>query len=117
LGAIAIPERAGGFTVRVAFFEPLSVAVRVTAVIVLTAVVLTVNVALVPPDATVTLAGTAATDGLLLARVTVLPPEGAGPLSVIVPVTAIPPTTAVGFTVSAVTETGGAQGVAEKDNV
>src|SRR5437588_639002 len=47
--------------------------------------VLTVNVALLAPAATVTLAGTVAVD-VLLERETAAPPVGAGPLSVTVPV-------------------------------
>src|SRR5207302_9011657 len=58
----------------------------VTGVDVVTALVLTVNVALLAPAATVTLAGTVAVDVLLLVRVTAAPPAGAGPLSVTVPV-------------------------------
>ncbi len=72
----------------------------VTGVDVVTALVLTVNVALLAPAATVTLAGTVAVDVLLLERVTVAPPAGAGPLSVTVPVEGDPPVTLVGFSVS-----------------
>src|SRR5437660_12533444 len=68
---------------------------------VVTAVVLTVNVALLAPAATVTLAGTVAVDVLLLVRVTAAPPAGAGPLSVTVPVEdCAPPVTVVEFSVS-----------------
>jgi hypothetical protein len=56
-----------------------------------------VNVALVCPAATVTLAGTVATPVLLLASVMRAPPEGAGPLSVTVPCEVLPPLTLVGF--------------------
>src|SRR5437588_679708 len=69
----------------------------VTGVDVVTALVLTVNVALLAPAATVTLAGTVAVDVLLLVRVTAAPPAGAGPLSVTVPVEEDPPLTAVGL--------------------
>ena len=72
----------------------------VTGVDVVTALVLTVNVALLAPAATVTLAGTVAVGVLLLERETVAPPVGAGPLSVTVPVEADPPVTLVGFSVS-----------------
>src|SRR5438132_10344279 len=73
----------------------------VTGVDVVTALVLTVNVALLAPAATVTLAGTVAVDVLLLVRVTAAPPAGAGPLSVTVPVEdCAPPVTVVGFSVS-----------------
>jgi len=71
----------------------------VTGVDVVTALVLTVNVALLAPAATVTLAGTVAVD-VLLERETVAPPAGAGPLSVTVPVEGDPPVTLVGFSVS-----------------
>ena len=73
----------------------------VTGVDVVTALVLTVNVALLAPAATVTLAGTVAVGVLLLVRVTGAPPVGAGPLSVTVPVEdCAPPVTVVGFSVS-----------------
>ena len=75
-----------------------------------TALVLTVNVALLAPAATVTLAGTVAVDVLLLVRVTAAPPVGAGPLSVTVPVEGDPPVTLAGLTAIAesVAEPGGA---------
>ena len=73
----------------------------VTGVDAVTALVLTVNVALLAPAATVTLAGTVAVDVLLLDRETATPPLGAGPLSVTVPVeVCTPPVTLVGFSVS-----------------
>jgi len=62
--------------------------------------VLTVNVALLAPAATVTLAGTRAAVVLLLESATCAPPVGAGPLNVTVPVDEFPPTTLAGFTVS-----------------
>jgi len=62
-----------------------------------TALVLTVNDALVAPAATVTLAGTLAAVVLLLESATCAPPVGAGPLSVTVPVEEFPPVTLVGF--------------------
>ena len=66
----------------------------------ITALVLTVNVALVAPAATVRLAGTVAAAVLSLIRETDAPPLGAGPLSVTVPVEGDPPVTLVGFSVS-----------------
>lgn len=60
----------------------------------------TVKVALNAPAGTVTLAGTVAIAVLLLDRVTLLPPEGAGPSSVTVPVEVAPPVTEVGLRLS-----------------
>jgi len=57
----------------------------------------TVKLTLIPPAATVTLAGTAATAGLVLESVTTASPAGAGALRVTVPVEAVPPVTLVGL--------------------
>jgi len=62
--------------------------------------VVTVNVAVVAPAATVTLAGTVAAAVLLLVRLTTAPPAGAGPFSVIVPAEELPPVTVVGLKVT-----------------
>jgi len=71
----------------------------VTGVEVVTALVLTVKVALVAPAATVKLAGTVAADVLLLERETTAPPLGADPLRVTVPVEGDPPVTLAGSSV------------------
>ena len=62
----------------------------------LTALVVTVNEAVVLPAATVTVAGTVA-EALLLDRVTERPPVGAAALRATVPVDDAPPTTLVGL--------------------
>ena len=73
----------------------------VTGVETVTALVLTVNVVLLTPAGTVTLAGTVAVDVLLLERATAAPPLGAAALSVTVPVEDCkPPATLVGFSIS-----------------
>ena len=72
----------------------------VTTVDAVTALVVTVKLALEPPAGTVTLAGTVATPVLLLERETTAPPLGAGPLRITVPVEDVPPVTLVGFSVS-----------------
>ena len=82
---------------------PFTVAVSVAETAVLTALVVTVNVADVCPAATVTVPGTLA-DELLDASPTTKPPVGAGPLRVTVPVEEDPPTTEAGFTVTDATE-------------
>ena len=62
-----------------------------------TAIVVTVNVAVVLPAVTVTLAGTVATLVLALDNATTAPPAGAACVSVTVPVEVLPPTNVVGF--------------------
>jgi len=69
-----------------------------TDVVLDTATVLTENVALVFPPATLTVSGTVATEVLLLDRDTTTPPLGAGLLIVTVPVETSPPTTEDGVT-------------------
>jgi hypothetical protein len=69
-------------------------------VVVETALVVTLKVALDSPAAIVTLAGTWAAVVLLLERVTTAPPAGAVPLKVTVPVDPLPPTTLTGLTVT-----------------
>ena len=68
----------------------------VTAVEVATTEVVTVNVAVVAPAATVTFAGVVE-DALLSDRVTTAPPAGAGLFNVTVPVEEVPPNTVAGF--------------------
>jgi hypothetical protein len=63
----------------------------------LTLAVVTVNVALVAPAGTVTLAGTVATLVLPLLNDTTAPPLGAAPLRVTVPCEVFPPTTVPGL--------------------
>jgi hypothetical protein len=73
----------------------------VTVVEAVTALVVTVNEALVAPAAIVTLGGVVATPVLLLESATVAPPVGAAALNVTVPVEdCTPPTTLVGFNVN-----------------
>ena len=64
-----------------------------------TTLVETVKVAVLTPAATSTLGGTVAAAVLLLERVTVAPPVGAGPVSVTVPVDVPPPMTVDGLRV------------------
>ena len=65
-----------------------------------TELVLIVKLIEVAPAGTVVNDGTVATEVLLLARVTMAPPEGAGAVRVTVPVAEVPPSTAVGFKVN-----------------
>ena len=87
-----------GATVRVAVCDvapyPAEMVIWVEAA---TGAVVTVNVRLLLPDGTVTVAGTEATDASLLASVTTAPPDGAGPLSVTVPCELLPPPTIGGL--------------------
>jgi hypothetical protein len=102
---------AGGVTVSVALrvappYAPLMVADDDA----VTDAVLTVNVTLVVPAATVTLAGAVATLVLLLDSVTTAPPAGAALVSIAVPCEVLPPTTLVGLSASA--ESAGADATA-----
>src|SRR4051812_44781620 len=71
-----------------------------------TALVLTVNVALVFPAGMVTLPGTEAIAGASLESATTAPPLGAGPLNVNVPVEGIAPVTLAGSSASEARTTG-----------
>jgi hypothetical protein len=71
----------------------------------LTGMVVTVNVALVAPSTTVTLAGIDAL-ALLPDSVTTAPPAGAKPVKVTVPVEEFPPVTAVGLMTTEVSAAG-----------
>lgn len=82
-------------------FTPLRVAVIVAIVLLATDAVAAVNVAFDVPSATFTDAGTVAVE-LLEDNVTDVPPVGAGPLKVTVPVDGLPPTTDIGFRLSTV---------------
>ena len=66
-----------------------------------TLLVVTVNVALLAPAATVTLAGNVAAAVLSLIRETAAPPLGAGPLRVTVPIERDPPVTLIGLSATA----------------
>ena len=91
-------DEAAGATVSTAERDtPPAVAEMVTELVWVTDIVVTVNVVLVEPPGTVTLAGTDATAGLLLARATLCPPEGALADRVMLPVTCAPPVTLVGL--------------------
>src|SRR6266850_2471679 len=95
------PGGGAGVTVSVAVLvAPPYVPEIVTDVDDATGCVVTVNVLLVLPAATVTLAGTVATVVLLLDIVTTAPPLGAAALSVTVPVVELPPTALVGLTLN-----------------
>ena len=87
-------------TVNEAVMVAPAVAEIVTVVVAVTALVLTLKVAVVEPAATVTLVGTVAAAALLLDRVTLVPPLGAAFVSVTVAVEELPPITVTGLNVS-----------------
>jgi hypothetical protein len=92
-------DNVGGVTVRTALrVTPPWVPEIVTAVDAGTGVVEIVNVALVAPAGTLTLAETIAVARMLLDSATATPPTGAGALRVAVPVAAVPPVTPLGLT-------------------
>jgi len=85
----------GGRMVRSAVTVAVNLPVIVAVVLDATPEVVTVNVAELEPDETLTLAGTTA-DALLLLKVTDFPPPGAFAVSVTVPVELVPPVTELG---------------------
>lgn len=98
VGLSARPPSANGSTVRVVVtvVEPWFAEI-VTVAALATEVVVTANVAVVAPAATVTLEGTDAAP-LLEDRLTATPPAGAGIFRVTVPIAELPPSTVVGET-------------------
>jgi hypothetical protein len=100
VGVSEIAERAGGFTVRVAFLvTPPDAADTRTDTGALTAEVVTVNVAEVAPARTVTVFGTETT-ALAVESDTTAPPAGAAGARVTVPVDERPPTIELGLTLT-----------------
>lgn len=100
VGARLTDKRSGGLMTRVVLIddEPM-LAVILGVVFVLTLDVVTPNVAVDAPELTATLFGTEA-EALLLASDTSIPPVGAGPLSEIEPVAALPPIRVLGSNAS-----------------
>jgi hypothetical protein len=104
---VSVAVCGGGVTVRVAVrVVPPALAVIVTGVDAVTALVAIAKVALVAPCATVTPTGTVAA-ALLLDRETMNPPAGAGDVSVTVPCDEDPPATLAGFTATVKSDAGG----------
>lgn len=96
----AVDRDGQGVTVRIALTVTLLLAEIVTDRVEVTADVVIGNVAVVAPAATVTDTGTWATSVRLLVSVTTIPPAGAGPFNVIVPVDGVPPFTLLGLRVT-----------------
>jgi hypothetical protein len=86
-------------TVRLAEVVVSKNAVMVTTVLFATAKVVTVKLAEVCPDGTLTTPGTVAAAALLVASVIEAPPAGAGALKKTVPVAFVPPATLAGVIV------------------
>ena len=101
-GLTLTETRLGAVTVRFPEAEPPPQdAVRVAVTVVPTEIVFTEKVTLRPFAGTTTVAGGIAADWLLL-NFTVIPPVGAGPLRVTLPVEATPPTTDDGVIVKVI---------------
>lgn len=97
-GFLEMEDRAVRFTVSVLeLVAPPKTAEIVTEVELVTGLVEIGKLALALPPETVTVAGTDAAAPLLLDNETTIPPAGAGPLSVIVPVEGFPPVTVEGL--------------------
>ena len=90
------------------FFTPLYDATILAVTFLLVLVVATLNVAVLAPPGTVTVAGTVARAGLLLVSVTSNPAAGAAPLRRTVPSELDPPTSVDGFNVTLDNVAGGA---------
>src|SRR5215211_2084202 len=109
---VSVAVCGGGFTVRVAArVTPPALAVIVTGVDAVTALVAIANVALVAPCATDTPAGTVAAAVLLLDRDTAKPPAGAADVSVTLACDEAPPVTLAGFTATDESDAGADGGV------
>ena len=80
---------------------PLHVAMITAEVEAVTGAVLTGKLVPEAPAGTVTVAGTAATEGVALESARITPPAGAGPVSVTVACDVSPPMTAAGSTLTA----------------
>ena len=97
---LPLAAKVGANTVRLAVLVGPYVPEIVTEVLAATGVVVTWNVAVVAPAATVTVAGTCATAVLLLESATTAPPVGAAWSRVTVPVEEAPPVSEVGLSVT-----------------
>jgi len=115
-GAMLKLLRATGAMVKAAVIDVLpSVALIVAGVVPLTEVTEMLNRAVVAPPATVTLGGTEI-KGLLVVKLTSVPPAGAGEPSVTVPVVVNPPTVFAGETEIPCSQPAMKYGLAETTN-
>lgn len=98
VGLMLIADNAAGVTVRLVPTATLAYEAEIaTVAFEETPDVVTVNVAVVAPEATVTVAGTDATAEFALERATTAPPDAAARFSVTVPTEVVPPGTEVGL--------------------